>query len=60
MTSEKSTHEYKIAYILSKVGQKVGRQKILEVTAGSKDEALTLFESQKVEGYNYHILYWET
>lgn len=60
MTNEKFTHTYKIVYIQAKVGQKVGRQDTFEVSAGSKDEALALFEEHKVEGYNYHIQYWES
>ena len=54
------SHEYKIAYIQAKIGQRVGSQKIFHVVAGSREAALVDFEAQKVEGYEYHILYWES
>ncbi len=53
-------HTYKIVYIQVKVGQRIGRQDTFEVSAGSKAEAIALFETHKIEGYNYHIQYWES
>lgn len=53
-------HVYKIIYIRSKEGQLVGVQGKFQVMAGSRTEALALFDNYKESGHIYHIQYWES
>lgn len=54
------SHTYKIVFIESKSGHTIGSQKVYEVTAGSKEQALDSFWASREAGYRYQIQYWES